>query len=147
MKMFAKLDAGQIKRYGTNVAEIVAEYMDFQRKRATGGCSGPAPSLDAHDAAGRTQSNSPRIGRVESVALLDSAGRAVQSVERWTPLTVRITYLLERHVKDCVLGVAFFDTEKRMLSGLNTMVDGAPVGNTPGWRLGRFRVGQRTITA
>jgi len=29
------LDAGQAKRCGTNVAEIVAEYMDFQRARAT----------------------------------------------------------------------------------------------------------------
>ena len=47
-------------------------------------------------------------------------------------MVVRVKYRLFRNVPGCVLGVAFFNTKKDMLSGLNTRVDKVSVGERAG---------------
>ena len=132
------LDAGQIKRFGTNVAEIVAEYMDFQRARAK---QQDVPAAHKPPVPGQPADTAPesrQVGTVTEVTLLDESGKPAHVFRRGQTMTVRARYKLYRDVAGCVLGVAVFDTKKDMLTGLNTMVDEVSVGETAGehcWEL------------
>jgi len=125
------LNTGEVWRCGENVADIVAEYLDFQRSRGKEKLAEPAQLVGVATTKPQGETDS-EIGSVLAVILSDKNGARKHAFARGDFLKIRIQYVLAKNVPGCVLGVAIFDAAKQMIVGLNTMLDKAPIGDGKG---------------
>ena len=123
------LNDGKVAQYGTNVADIVAEYLDFQRSR---GQINDIPPPEALTEAAAVSTNNGNIGEIVKAIVLGADGAPKDLFERQERMRVRVHYRLNRNVPGCVLGVAVFDAAKKMICGVNTLLDKVPVGEVAG---------------